>query len=210
MDQLSWYNNFASFYDIATFGDWFYKEARQTAIDKLQLQKSEKVFDIFCGTGINFSPLCSQMQNEGKIIGIDGSEEMLEKASTKNIKCNRKLIQADFLSQRGIDKVIGKIKKSNAKKYLFTLGLTCLPNWEEVFLKIYSHAPKGSVFSILDVYCEQVTLGAKFINWIGAANCQRPVWEVLKRHGENFSMVHTWPFKILDVSVFVANATKQS
>ena len=53
---------------------------RQDAIQALNLKRGNTVVDIGCGTGLNFPFLQEAIGPEGKIIGVDLSASMLEKA----------------------------------------------------------------------------------------------------------------------------------
>ena len=69
----------------------------QLACELLQLQPGEKVLDLFCGLG-NFSlPLARCVGESGQVVGVEGSEEMVQRA-TANARCNS-LVQATFFSQ---------------------------------------------------------------------------------------------------------------
>ena len=79
---LTWYDKFSYFHDLLNFNDWAYRDARQMAVDALNLSEGDIVFDLFCGAGLNFKPLLRQLDTSGKIIGIDGSSGMLARAGT--------------------------------------------------------------------------------------------------------------------------------
>jgi len=53
---------------------------RKEAISKLNLKPGDTVIDIGCGTGLNFPFLYQAVGQEGKIIGVDLSSEMLTEA----------------------------------------------------------------------------------------------------------------------------------
>ncbi|MEG2301100.1 MAG: methyltransferase domain-containing protein, partial [Acinetobacter sp.] len=67
------------------------------ACDLLELQQGETVLDLFCGLG-NFSlPLATQVGATGKVVAVEGSEEMV-KRGTQNALNNR-LTNVKFYSQ---------------------------------------------------------------------------------------------------------------
>ena len=69
----------------------------QLACELLELQKGERVLDLFCGLG-NFSlPLARCVGETGQVIGVEGSDEMVRRA-TENAQANG-LVQARFFSQ---------------------------------------------------------------------------------------------------------------
>ena len=210
MKTLDWYNKLATIYDLR--GDYPYYKVRDKVVEHLKLIEGETVFDFFCGSGVNFKYIINEIGEQGSIVGVDGSAKMLGKARELSEKLNFekqvKLIQADFTSDADITDLKELIENLKPRKFLFTLGLTCIPNYSEFFCEIHTSAPVGSRFVIMDVYNDSYPLGAKFINWIGAADCTRPVWTELERHSKNFIKETLLPFKILGVSVVIASGEK--
>lgn len=69
----------------------------QLACQLLDLQPGERVLDLFCGLG-NFSlPLARCVGEDGQVIGVEGSDEMV-KRGTENAKLNQ-IKQVQFYSQ---------------------------------------------------------------------------------------------------------------
>ena len=212
MSATHWYDRWSSLYDAVSAQDRFYRSARAEAIDRLQLEAGDTVLDLFCGTGVNTPLLADRVGNRGRIIGVDGSAGMLDRARARSlhegVPTPVELVQADFGTDEGIRTVTKAAEDARPQAFLFTLGLTCLPNWREFSAAVLEAAPPGARFAILDVHSERLTLGARLINWIGAADCRRPVWKELELRGSEFSLVYHRPFALLDVSVIVASATK--
>ncbi len=65
------------------FGATLVGPIRQSAIEMLNLQPGNNVLDIACGTGINFDLILKAIGEEGRLIGIDMSPDMLAKAQGK-------------------------------------------------------------------------------------------------------------------------------
>ena len=213
MNKINWYEKIAPFYDLGTMGDFFYRGPRQSAINLLNLTSGAVVADIFCGTGVNFPLLHNHIGEKGHILAIDGSEAMLEKAKLRSKKLglddtNITFLQGNVSQPEVIDRIIKSIQNQQAQHIFFSLGLTCLENWREFCLAIIDASTSGTRFAILDAYRERLTLGARYMNWIGSADCRRPVWQVLEQRCESFVKQEYWPFKVLDVSVIVASGTK--
>ncbi len=212
MAESPWYDKFAPLYDIGTLGDFFYRKPREAAIDQLDLGASRRVVDVFCGTGVDLPTLVRQVGKEGAVLAVDGSKEMLEQARARagkiNIDRNVDFLQADFSQASGIEIVERAIADMQPGHVFFSLGLTCLENWREFCSRIYDASPSGTRFAIMDVYSDRLTLGARFINWIGAADCRRTVWRILEERCESYAWQEFRPFKILGVSVIVASGTK--
>lgn len=213
MAESRWYDKFAPLYNVGTFGDLFYRQARKKAINELGLSSGSQVLDVFCGTGVDFEPLHREVGDRGRILAVDGSPGMLRQARSRSATLGIDENCIDFLEANlsrdsGIQKVVGYIREKQPRHLLFSLGLTCLENWHDFTSEILAAVEPGTRLAIMDVYSKRLTSGARFINWVGAADCQRTVWKALKDHCESFQWLETRPFKVLDVSVFVASGTK--
>lgn len=213
MPKGDWYDNFAPLYDAGTISDFFYRQPRKTAVGELQLSRSDRVMDVFCGTGVDFKLLQEKIGTAGYITAVDGSKGMLDQATKRSRKIGLgessiQFLQADLSSSEGIEKICASIKKNRPKSIMFSLGLTCLPNWHEFTSRVFDAAVPGTRLAIMDVYSEKLSFGARFINWIGAADCRRPVWQALQEKSQSFTWQEFRPFKVLDVSVIVASGTK--
>jgi demethylmenaquinone methyltransferase/2-methoxy-6-polyprenyl-1,4-benzoquinol methylase len=86
-DAREIYNKGARYYDPMV---WLYYLAgmrigrwRRKVIEALALRPGDTVVEIGCGTGLNFSLVEEVIGSEGRIIGIDISEAMLERARVR-------------------------------------------------------------------------------------------------------------------------------
>lgn len=77
---LAAYRHHSRSYDLATdlFGG-----LRRQAVERLALEPGEVVLDVGCGTGLCFSYLEDGVGPKGRVVGIDQSPEMLERASER-------------------------------------------------------------------------------------------------------------------------------
>jgi ubiquinone/menaquinone biosynthesis C-methylase UbiE len=76
---------------------------RKESVDALNLKKANTVFDLCCGTGLNFSLLEKKIGNDGRIIGIDLTPELLVKADSlcaQNGWTNIELVNANLLDYK--------------------------------------------------------------------------------------------------------------
>lgn len=69
-------------YDFATFLSQGYQSDLDLSAKRMNLNGSEYIADLCCGTGKS-TEACSKQLTSGKIIGIDNSKEMLEVANSK-------------------------------------------------------------------------------------------------------------------------------
>jgi len=210
--ESHWYDKFAPFYDIGTVGDIFYREPRKVAINQLNLSSGSTVADVFCGTGVDFPLLATEVGKQGSVLAVDGSEGMLEQAKARVESCTDgpsfDFLQADFSQPDGLKTLEDTISGKAPRHIFFSLGLTCLENWRDLCSLVFDVAPSGTRFCIMDVYSDRLTLGARFINWVGAADCRRQVWRAIEERCVSFEWKEYRPFKVLDVSVFVASGSK--
>ena len=99
---------------------------RKIAAEKLDLKRGDKVLEIGCGTGLNFRFLRDSVGEEGKIIGVDFTKEMLMKAKERSEAKgwnNIELVHADAADYEFPQRTNG---------ILSTFALTLVPEYQEV------------------------------------------------------------------------------
>lgn len=136
------YDLTAQFYYLFGFREWAY---RKKAVKKLDLKEGDTVVEIGCGTGLNFSLIQNIIGENGKIIGVDITEDMLNVAQQKIIENNWKnveLINADASEFVPSEKVDGIITS-------FAVSLS--PNLETILQKYFNILKPNSKFVILDL-----------------------------------------------------------
>ncbi|TAL19296.1 methyltransferase domain-containing protein [Patescibacteria group bacterium] len=98
---------------------------RRRAVEELQLKKGGKALEVACGTGRNFPYLLAAIGKEGRLVGFDYSQEMLDAAREL---CRRKgwgnvtLVQGDAAALR--------ISGKDFDGILSVLGISAVPGWE--------------------------------------------------------------------------------
>jgi demethylmenaquinone methyltransferase/2-methoxy-6-polyprenyl-1,4-benzoquinol methylase len=75
---VSDYGRAAATYDAETAPFDYY---RRLAVDLLQLAPEDTVLDVGCGTGLCFPYVQQRIGQRGRVIGVDRSSEMLQRAS---------------------------------------------------------------------------------------------------------------------------------
>jgi len=78
------FNRIAKRYDLATFLSQGYQKDLQSSVDRMNLEGDEYLADLCCGTGKSTIACLNNLPN-GRVIGIDNSEGMLETAREKLI-----------------------------------------------------------------------------------------------------------------------------
>lgn len=117
---------------------------RKKAIYALNLKKDDTVVEIGCGTVLNFKFLKEVVGQEGKIIGIDLTAEMLSIASQRverNNWLNVELVQSDAVTYNFPERIDGIIS---------TCAITLIPEYEAVIRKGANALSSGKRFVISD------------------------------------------------------------
>lgn len=74
---LAQYRRRAGFYDLELA---LFEPLRRRAIERLGLHPGETVLDVACGTGLSLPLLVQRVGRKGRVVGIEQSPEMLERA----------------------------------------------------------------------------------------------------------------------------------
>lgn len=120
------FNRVAKKYDLATFLSQGYQSDLQRSADRLDLKGNELVLDLCCGTGKS-TVCCLQNLTDGKVIGIDNSEEMLrvaeEKYSNKYERGKLEFLQKDVMDLDYDD--------NNVDAILMAYGIRNMPDYKK-------------------------------------------------------------------------------
>lgn len=136
------YNISANLYYLIGFREQKYREM---AVDALRLRGGETVVEIGCGTGLNFPFLGRSVGPQGKIIGLDLTDKMLDRAWERiqvNQWSNVELVRADAARYEFPDRVGG---------VLSTFAITLVPEYDQVIKKTSTALGPGKRFVILDL-----------------------------------------------------------
>lgn len=193
------YDRISRFYELPLIGgEVFYAKPRRRAVRELGLSGGSVVLDIACGTGLNFPLLQQAIGSAGRIIGLDYSEGMLQRATRKieaNNWTNVTLIHEDakslspgllqpYTGGRPLDAVI------------CTLGFTVIPDWEVAFDRSFALLKPGCRYVIMD---DRKFEGVKrmlnplvclFFTLVASADCHRQPWKRLESSVTDFRMTH--------------------
>jgi ubiquinone/menaquinone biosynthesis C-methylase UbiE len=135
------YDLTANLYYLLGFREWAY---RRKAVRALNLSPGDTVVEIGCGTGLNFSLLEREVGPQGRIIGVDLTEAMLEQARERVRRMgwrNVELVRSDAASYafpRGINGVVS------------TFALTLVPEFDQVISNAAGALSERGRFVILD------------------------------------------------------------
>ncbi len=118
---------------------------RKRAVSKLKLQKANKVLEVACGTGRNFPYVIDAIGPEGKLVGFDYTQEMLDAAKELSRKKNWQnitFIQGDAAELNVADLAFDGV--------ISVLGISPIPRWEEALNRCKDVLRIGGVISICD------------------------------------------------------------
>lgn len=135
------YDITANLYYLVGFREWAY---RKKAVQELNLKAGDTVVEIGCGTGLNFPQLQQAVGPEGKIIGVDLTDAMLDRARNRveeNGWPNVELVQSDAAGFQFPEKVDGIIS---------TFAITLVPEFDAVVHRGCRALKPGKRWVILD------------------------------------------------------------
>lgn len=121
--------------------DWY----RKLAVESLSLQAGDTIIDLACGTGLNFEYLQRAVGEEGRIIGVDLTDAMLDQARQRvavNGWRNVDLIQADLAEYSFPTTGVAGIMSSYA--------ITLVPEFDRVIQRGAEALRPGGRLAILD------------------------------------------------------------
>lgn len=143
------YRRRAKRYDRAL---WLFRAAgfrvsryRRLAVDALGLRNGETVVDLACGTGLNFPLLHEAVGPQGRIIGVDLTDAMLDQAGARVRAAgwrNVQLVQAD-MAEYGFEAGVAGI--------LSTFAITLVPEYDAVIRRGAAALRVAGRFAVLDL-----------------------------------------------------------
>jgi ubiquinone/menaquinone biosynthesis C-methylase UbiE len=137
-----YYDLTANLYYLIGFREQAY---RKKSVDALNLSDGDVVVEIGCGTGLNFPLLQKVVGREGKIIGVDLTDEMLKQAQRRvkeNGWSNVELVKSDAALYQFPPEIDGVIS---------TFALTLSPEFEKVIINGCSALKAGKHWVVLDL-----------------------------------------------------------
>ena len=206
---MKWYDIFSNVYDTSL--EKLYSESRKRAVELLDLQNGQTIIDIACGTGANFKHI-KATQIELDIYGTDFSDGMLKKGQ---ITINKNNWNDITLFQSDARELTSNFIKNQLKKELHFdrvicfLGLSVIPDWEQVLDKMLDLLKEDGKIVIVDVFAEKRDFNTWLVEKIAKADLNRPIWQTLERKTQNFEYEYL-PVKESKVGgkIFVATGIK--
>jgi len=147
--------------------DWIFHPGRQAAVKLLGIQPGDRILEVGIGTGLNFGLYPPRSQ----LVGIDLSEQMLEKAQAK-------------IEELGLDNVTLKVMDAGATDFadnefdraLATYVISAVPDPVAVLREMRRVVKPGGILVILNHFrSERALVGA--LEDLLAPLCTRLGWK---------------------------------
>jgi demethylmenaquinone methyltransferase/2-methoxy-6-polyprenyl-1,4-benzoquinol methylase len=207
MSTTAWYDVFASFYDASL--DATYREHRQQALRALAVQPGMTVVDVGCGTGASLPVLVSAVGPTGRVVGVDASSGMLQKAQARvrrngwdNVVLREVAPDSDHTPD-AIARELGVVQRVHC-----FLSLSVIEAWREVLDGWWQVLAPGGRFVIADVHNPRPGPYAKLVELIASASLPRKSWEPLAQRCADFALDWQESSRSLGGKFFVASGTK--
>jgi len=133
----------------------FFKRWKRKTIERSSLKLGDSVLVFCCGTGGDFPYIIDKIGDEGRIVGVDFSSEMLSNAKVRineNGWKNVELIEADVIELK--DGTLGTFDVG-----ICTLGLSIIPDHLSGYQNLISHVKSGGEVIIGDMQLASGLLG---------------------------------------------------
>ncbi len=198
-DQIhTTYGRRASHYDLSShvYGLIGYRldAYRRSGVEQLRLKAGDTVVEIGCGTGANFAQLVGKVGSGGKVIGIDLSAAMLDRARARvdrHAWSNVTLVEADATSFS---------YPGPAHGVLATYALSIAPGHDEIVGRAAATLAPGGRFVVVDIRKPGALPNMLFLALLplvrpfgvtAELQSRRP-WEALARHLDLVKMEHRY------------------
>lgn len=145
------YRRLAPHYDRWS-GEPVYCAGRELAFAALDLRAGDTVLDLGCGTGLNFAGLQRMIGPSGRIIGLDASSAMLERAGSRTERhrwSNVELIVADAGATATSDMLAGRFGQLDAAVTSYALSL--IPEWLDAWALMLELVRPGGRLAVVDM-----------------------------------------------------------
>jgi ubiquinone/menaquinone biosynthesis C-methylase UbiE len=186
------YDVFAWVYEWGT--ERLHGRHRRETIELLRLQPGATVLDVPTGTGASIPLLRSRVGARGRVIAVDYSPGMLARARSKVVGAgwdNVDLVEADA---RKLDGALLGVDGVDAA--ICMLGLTVVPDWREVFRRVFDLVRPGGRIAVMDLYLDgKRTSGVAntYYRLLARADSRRRVWEPLAEQADDVETIdHDW------------------
>ncbi|AFS82879.1 class I SAM-dependent methyltransferase [Candidatus Nitrosopumilus sediminis] len=167
---------------------------RKMTVNSLELSKGDTVVELGCGTGLNFSLILDKIGEEGKLIGVDITDKMLDQAK-KRVNGRRwknvELVESDFAKYQFPQKLDG-IFATGALQYSI--------QYDKIIKQGHDALKPNKKFAIMDFKMSQgpakifAPLIIFFTKPFGANEeyLKRTAWKSIEKYFEKTSYREGW------------------
>jgi demethylmenaquinone methyltransferase/2-methoxy-6-polyprenyl-1,4-benzoquinol methylase len=203
-----YYDLMAGLYDLVAEAP--YRVARREAVRRLALKPGERVLDLACGTGVNFSLLHATVGDAGLVIGVDYSQGMLDQARKKvaahsweNVTLHR--ADAADLSPTWLAEHVPEVA-GGVDAVLITLGLSVIPDWQAALRGAAAVLRPGGRLVVMDGkrpegWKRLLQPAVWLIELVAGADTGRRPWEWMVEHLEDVQMDDRFLFGTIYIAV---------
>ena len=191
------YDRFVGLFDLFRVFGFDILAWRAAAVQALDLKPGDTVVDIGCGTGLNFPLILEAIGHEGRIIGVDLSDGMLNQADqrvTKNGWKNVELVHSDAVLFDFPQSVEG---------VLSTFAMILIPGCDQVVRSACEALSPGRRLCILDMvwpaewpeWFRHILFFLRSYGVTGETIRRQPwktVWGTMEGHLGGFTKKHFW------------------
>ncbi|NLA36243.1 MAG: methyltransferase domain-containing protein [Actinobacteria bacterium] len=189
---MQYYDAFSVVYEYGT--EKLHGGHRRKALDLLHLNPGDTVLDVPTGTGANLPLLMERVGATGHVYAVDYSPGMLARARKKVdaagwdnvtlVESDARLLSSELIGTEQVDTAI------------CMLGLSVIPDWQDVFERIYALVRPGGRVVIMDLFLDGKRtsgLACRYYRTIAQADQRRRFWEPLESLVEDFEVIdHDW------------------
>ena len=194
MEVLAWYRRIAPSYDAVCRP--LYGATRRAALRALEAGPGERVLDLCCGTGLSLTALAHAVGVTGRVVGVDGSPQMLARARRRAAATPQvHLLEADLREDQG-DRLLAAAAAPAFDALHVGLTLAVVDDWQEVFARAWALLRPGGRCVVWDTRplrglwrpCNPLVV--PLAGWTGRADLRRPTWTVLDGRAEQLAVRH--------------------
>jgi ubiquinone/menaquinone biosynthesis C-methylase UbiE len=170
----------APLYDVVSMEHPVYRAGRVAAIACLRLRPGDRVLDVGCGTGLNFTLLAKAVGPSGEVVGVDASQAMLRQARRRIARCswgNVSLVGGDAAGLQSM--VTGPFDA-----VLFTYSLAVIDDWRHAWAEALGLLRTGARVAVADTALPSgpwrlMRPLARLALFTGGVDASRQVWNLV-------------------------------
>jgi len=156
------FNKIARRYDLATFLSQGYASDLKLSVQRMQLQGNEYIADLCCGTGKS-TIACLESVPEGKVLGIDFSEEMLNQA-VMNVQPHYSDAQLQF---RNMNVMELDYPDNSFDAIFMAYGIRNMPDYRTCLLNLHRMLRPGGVIAFHEYSLSENVLARWYWRFMG-------------------------------------------